>query len=147
MHSRIIQLSHQPITEDEYITEELFYDWFVGTIADHVSPTVDREEDIDWFTRYLSYFGAERKGDAIYFPDNFKENYFKKRLEKLKDRVSKITPEDFYDLAVTFGLVHLINDKYGFYVYLDYLMPLDDFVRKLKGSETFYFGNIIDYRF
>jgi len=134
MHSRIIQLSYQPITENEYITEELFYDWFVGTIADYVSPTVDREADIDWFTRYLSYFGAERKGNAIYFPDNFKENYFKKRLEKLKDRVSN-------------GLVQLINDKYGFYVYLDYLMPLDDFVRKLKGNETFYFGNIIDYHF
>lgn len=147
MHSRIIQLSHQPITEDEYITEELFYDWFVGTIADYVSSTADREGDIDWFTSYLSYFGAERKDDTVYFPDNFKENYFKERLEKLKDRVSKITLEDFYDSAVTYGLVKLINDKYGFYVYLDYLMPLDDFVRKLKGNETFYFGNIIDYRF
>lgn len=149
MHSRIFQLSSQPINEDDYITEDLFYDGFVGSIADYVSSDTDRESDIEWFISFLEKYGVKREGNAAYFPKGFKEIYFEKRLKELKEKVSNMTLHDFCDSFEAYSLCALIEDRYGFYIYTDShgLMTLDDFVRNLENEDKFYFGATIDYHF
>ena len=153
-HSRIFQVSEQPIREYDYICESDFYDgWFLGSVADYVNEDCNRKEDIEWLKDSVNgfTFGVDENGND-YFIIKSKENYFankfdgfKKQIEKLKD----CSFEDFvYGLPDMFRLKELYNDKFGFYINGDYgLDTLDGFVRNASNGDKYYIGNTIDYHF
>ena len=151
MHSRIIQLSLKPIEVDAYIDTETFGydDTFVGTIADYVA-IGDRKEDIEWFTSCLSsYTGVECTKDTILFKEGFRESYFAKKFEQIKEVVGSMTLEAFAtnkEFAVT-TVKGLIEDKFAFYVYMDgTYMTLDYFLRsRMEYGKPYYFGGTVDY--
>ena len=48
MHSRLFQLSLEPIGEDDLIDDfDLQYN-FIGQIADYARDSVDKEDDLEW---------------------------------------------------------------------------------------------------
>ena len=49
MHSRIIELSKDPILEHERMCESSVPDWFYHSIADYTDADTDRDHDIKWF--------------------------------------------------------------------------------------------------
>lgn len=148
MHSRIFQLSTRPISESNYITESLFYNGFVGNIADYVSNDVDRDKDIEWFISTIEIYGAEynKADESILFTRGFKEKYFEHRFNRLKKIISTMTLEDFTRSGVwVYEIEKLVDDKFGFYIYEGHLQTLDEFVRCLETEVAFYIGGIIDY--
>ena len=49
MHSRIIELSKEPVLKQERISEASIPEWFCNTIADYTDANTDRDHDIKWF--------------------------------------------------------------------------------------------------
>lgn len=155
MHSRIFQLSNEPVSKEDYIGEDFFFeDSFIGSVADYVDGDTNREEDIQWFINSLSsysdYFEYDKDEQSIIFKDGFGKKYFSKRFEKLKELVNNMTINEFCnDFVKVYTIKDLIENKFGFYV-VDHnyvIRPLDDFIRNLTPNEKYYFGATIDYHF
>lgn len=155
MYSRIFQLSKKPLVREDYISEDMFYDGFVGTIADYVSSDVDRKYDIEWFKEFLEPYGAKvcEKAEQVYFPKGFKASYFKERYEEFKELAEKTSFEVFAGLSndtlSLYKLTSVIESKYGFYVVVHgYPESLDDFIRYMDDEDaTYYIGATIDYHY
>lgn len=154
MHSRIFQLSLDVIPLDDYIKEEDFYeDPFLGSVADYVSDDTNRDEDIKWLKSMLEPLGAifkkESHRDVVIFPADFKRQYYNARFLEFKKLAQEMTLDEFCGWQKPAKLSELISDKYGFYIYVNYPEPIDDFVRTLSGEkeEKYYIGGTIDYHF
>ncbi len=154
MHSRIFQISENPVKKEEYINVDKILDSesFVGTIADYVAES-DREEDIEWLVSCIKDYGIEydNQQDMIIFKKGFKENYFQGRFEKLKEKINSMTLEEFAkgDFSL-YEIRMLIEEKFGFYVYYkgdycDDIMPFDSFVRMMEEERKYYIGGTLDY--
>jgi len=152
MHSRIFQLSESPISKEDYITEELFYDDFVGQIADYVDDSTEREEDIKWLINTIEKYGAtyNEKEQSIVFLKGFKDSYFKERFQKLKEVIQNMNLSEFSTgFMKVYELKDLIEDEYGFYIYYnDSYAPIDAFVREdVEEGKKYFIGNVLDYHF
>jgi hypothetical protein len=155
MHSRLFQLSEEVIAKDNYIEEQDLYDSFVGPIADYVEESENRIDDLGWLASELTPHGAtiDIEQGTVYLPKGFKISYFKKRYEEFKKLAGRISLEAFAgvdgapDAHWKHPLEMLIENKFGFYVYTDYLQTLSDFVRYAKEDTTYYVGAIFDYHY
>ena len=161
-HSRIFQLSTEVIDQDEYISEDYFYDDFVGTIADYVSGDTDRNGDIEWFLSVVGEFGAtlNSEDESLIFNQGFKENYFRERLDSLKQMVQDVSLSAFSgnfgdatsveEFLAVYRIEKLVNDTNSFYIYNNAeggYGTLDHFVRNLEEGKKYFFGATIDYHF
>ena len=152
MHSRIFQVSLNPIEKADYITESNYdYEhWFVNEIADYVSDDCDKDEDIKWLKDCVDglNFGSDDNGD--YFIVESKEAYFEKKFIAFKealDKINKCTLSDFS--KGIFEIYHLnisYEDRYGFYIDADgEVMTFDAFIRCCVENEKYYLGATCDY--
>lgn len=156
MHSRIFQVSREPIDKEDYIDESNYYDhWFTNLIADCVNGDTDRGDDVKWLKECYEKsglsFGKDSGGE--YFIIDDKAKYFKPKFEefcKALDELKKITLEDFSSNKCNMP-VYLLkgahNDKFGFYIDSDEtsLRTLDEFVRYADIGIKYYIGVTIDY--
>ncbi len=158
MHSRIFQISKQPIDKTDYIEEDNYYDhWFTNQIADYVNGDTNRESDIDWLKSCYNNqglsFGADDNGE--YFVIEDKNKYFApkfERFQKLLQELSAVTLDDFVSHKTSlqmYSLKEAYNDRYGFYVDSEdiFLVSFDEFVRCSKVGVKYYIGATIDYHF
>lgn len=152
MHSRLFQLSLEPIEESDFIEEYDLEDCFIGQIADYAVESDDKIGDIKWLDSVLKPHGAiiDHEKKTIFFPEGFKISYFKKKYESFKEAVDSLTIEKFAGVSERSGMdmyiiKSLLEDKFGFYIYVDYPQTLDDFVRYLEENKMYYIGNIMDY--
>ena len=53
MHSRIIELSKEPVLKQERISEASIPEWFYNTIADYTDANTDRDHDIKWMSQRM----------------------------------------------------------------------------------------------
>lgn len=157
MHSRIYQITTDPVPADEYLSEGYFYEhWFVGSIADYVAGGLKRESEIDSFKELL----VKRTVAVFHGDDCFsilphgKEAYFRYAYADFNDAVKKaasISLEDFAGNGECSSLVYRIKnsfcDKFGPYVSSDEFdtIPLDDFIRDAELGKRYYIGGILDY--
>ena len=154
MHSRIFQVSMNPIEKYDYIRESDYYDhWFTNEIADYVNGDTDRESDIEWLQEYSNAFDFGADDDGIYFIVKDKAEYFKpsfKRFQEAINTINNYTFEDFVDgfYGAMYQLKDAYEDKFGFYINADgETMSLDSFVRRCVTGEKYYIGATIDYHF
>lgn len=156
MHSRIFQISREPISKDKYISEDDFYDsGFIGEIADYVSDDTNRDDDIEWIKARLEGV-VDFNGDSFTIKDQRKyfEKSFSDFLEAIKD-ISLLTFKDFCTDANDFSykmykLENAYRDEFGFYIndIGEYgTEPFDDFMRRAKNGDVFYIGATLDYHF
>ena len=153
MHSRIFQVSMEPINKHEYIEESDYWDhWFTNEIADYVNDNTNRCDDIEWLRNCYEHngmeFGSDNNGE--YFIVESREQYFKRSFDRFKAAIDKIkdcTLEDFAN-----GLEHMwhiedaYENKFGFYVNADgETINLDSFIRACALNEKYYIGGTIDY--
>ena len=155
MHSRIFQVSMEPFDECDYIEESNYYDhWFTNSIADYVSDSFSRSEDLKWLedcydTKGIE-FGVDDNGEYLVIKS--KQKYFKDNFEGFIDILNKIkerTLDDFmYGIPELYTLNALHEDKYGFYIDANgELMTLDSFIRLCTTEEKYYIGGTIDYHY
>ena len=153
MHSRIFQISKEPITKDNYAHTSRYEDGFVGRIADYVVESDSKASDISWLT--TCHEGLKVEGNTLtiiskeeYFEKSFTE--FKNLLEELKD----YTITDFIDRKNWMKFYNLkasYNEEYGFYIddndeYFG-IATLDEFMRNVEDGDVYYIGCIFDYHF
>lgn len=152
MHSRIFQVSMEPIEKDYYICESDYWEsWFLNSIADYVNDDCDRTEDIQWLKDCCDNamtFGQDKNGD--YFIINSKTKYFEKAFERFKlalDKIKDTTIDDFAQgIFEVWQLKNAHEDRFGFYADVDgELMTFDAFVRLCATGEKYYIGGTIDY--
>lgn len=157
MHSRIFQVSKEPIKKEDYISKRYFDDhWFVRTIADYVSDYTDIVRDIEWLKEATKDRGFEFGEDenGMYFVITDKIKYFEGRAEEIRLHASKlinVTAEEVADggigLAV-YMLKEAYDDEHSFYIICDdWMNSLDHFTRSNKEGDKFYFGATFDYHF
>lgn len=163
MHSRIIQISHEPIAEEDYLDEYRYVDGFVGHIADYVSES-DRASDIDWLENCLN--GAiEVSKDKSFFWVTDKAKYFERKFEGFQEYARKLSGFTLEDFAgdgearewgesldsVMWKLRSIYDDEYAFYVddgdeYAG-IETLDSFMRRAVNGDKYYLGATFDYHF
>lgn len=151
MHSRIFQVSMEPILKTYYINESNYYDhWFTREIADYISDSTNRAEDIDWLASYGKgiVVSADEDGEFLIVTD--REKYFKNAFEDFKEAIDEIkncTITEFSKgLHNMWKITSAYEDKYGFYVDADgELITLDRFVRTCALNAKYYIGATVDY--
>ena len=158
MHSRIFQISKNPIDKEDYIDELHYYDhWFTNSVADYVNGGTNREDDIGWLkecyeNRGLS-FGVDNGGEYVIVVDKYKffEESFEAYQKALKE-LSEVTIDDFvtgkYGMKMC-RLTSAYDDQFGFYVDSKEsgLETLDTLIRHSDNGTKFYIGATIDYHF
>ena len=159
MHSRIFQVSENPVPVDERISEDRYYDGFVGSHADYV---VTVEYQSDDYRDDLRWIREANNGIKVDIPNGTitvtsKKEYFDKKHDTFKELASEladITLEDFTSGRQRFkmhDLTSAYDNKYGFYIddYDEYagLTTLDDWVRSVEENKVYYVGSIFDYHF
>ena len=156
MHSRIFQLSTKgKISKDDYINEEGLNNpessgsWFINSIADYVTESNDRKDDIKWLLDTIESYGIEfnEQEEYIIFKKGFIENYFKERYNMFKEEVENLTLKNFIDFFQACKLKSLIMEKYTFYINCGRLglVSMDTFVRALEEDVKYYIGGTLDY--
>lgn len=157
-HSRIFQISENPITEKNLIHESNYDENFVGQIADYVQAIPYKEKDIEdlkWLQNCVE--GIEIDLEARTLVVTSKEKYFEKKFEtfqniaeeiscfKIQDFINPSSHNKFQDLQEAF------NEEYAFYVDDNYenigLATLDTWVRNAEEDKPYYIGQVIDYHF
>lgn len=153
MHSRIFQISEEPIEEENYALESDYYGNFIGHIADYVNEQEDdeRKDDIEWLAKSLEG-AAKIRGNKMTILS--KEKFFEKKYEGFIKTAKKVAMMTFDDFITSVGEedLYVLNsyhsNKYGFYVDEDgYPLTLDDFFRNVKDGDTYYIGATFDYHY
>lgn len=166
MHSRIFQVSREPIVKDDYITEDRYFEGFCDTIADYVDGDTDRNEDIAWLKNVLkdvATFDDDKECFTIVNKLEYFKNSYNQYMQLMK-YLSDMTLEQFAGLVplettegqpysnlstAVFALDNTYNDKYSFYMddNGEYYgnQTLDNFMRNTKEGDTWYLGSTIDY--
>lgn len=151
MHSRIFQVSLEPIDKSNYITESDYWDhWFTHEIADYVNADCDRDEDVKWLSDCAKGYAVGSDDNGEYFIVTSKTEYFGQAFERFKstlDRIKDCTIEDFvqgfYEMWM---LKDAYENRFSFYVDADgELLNFDKFIRLCVTGEKYYIGGIIDY--
>lgn len=152
MHSRIFQVSMEPINEEEYICEGDYYEhWFTREIADYVSDDCNREKDIEWLTEIANGYIVSKDdyGEYLIVTDKkeyFSENY--KQFIKALDEIGTPTLEEFVNGIDLWDLRTAHEDRFGFYIDADgELMTFNKFIRKCVVNAKYYIGGIVDYHY
>jgi hypothetical protein len=158
MHSRIFQISKNPIDKVDYIEESNYWDhWFIGSIADYVNGDTDRESDIEWLKHCYNneglLFGVDEGGE--YFIVEDKHKYFAKNFEafqKALKELTDVTIDDFITGKYGMNMCNLklaYDDELGFYVDGDDtgMETFDSCIRSSSNGTKFYIGSTIDYHF
>ena len=155
MHSRIFQVSSEPITEENLIEEDRYYEWEHADYVNKQASSTDIESDLKWLQTANNGIKVNVEEKTITITS--KEEYFTKshdEFKKLAEELSTISLEDFingkadmkfYDLKCAY------EDKNGFYIDDNYeccgLTNLDNWVRNAEENKTYYVGSIFDYHF
>lgn len=151
MHSRIFQVSLNPIDKNDYIRESDYWDhWFLNEVADYVDDDCDAYDDVKWLQDCVKgiTFGGDENGTYLVVVS--REEYFRRSFEKFKitlDKIKDCTLEDFSKgFHEMWQLKDSYEEKFGFYVDADgELMSFDRFVRLCTTEEKYYIGGTLDY--
>ena len=161
MHSRIFEISSQPIEAESRLTEYAVPEWFCGSIADYVDTVreEEREDDMNWLA---GRFGGncERVGDKLEFKEMTQEDYFRFDYIKFQESLTVLQACDLESFSgkrylpslyeAMYQVKSAYEDRFGFYVYdrdCEELMTLDNWVRNMNVSVPSYIGGIVDYHF
>ena len=157
MHSRIFQVSTEPIEKCDYIIESDYWDhWFTNSFADYVNDDCDREYDISWldscYGTDILEFGVDNNGN--YFIIKNKQKYFEGKYNRFVETIEKIKNCTIDEFIKSIGheiwtLKDAYEDKFGFYIQTSEngLITLDSFMRAYPEGTKFYIGGTIDYHY
>ena len=157
MHSRIMGI----LTKENYnkLTEEnggsipmpdfTVFDSLPGW-ADYVNDDVDFQDDFAWLCEYLNndYFEYNPETHVIKFQKGYKEEFFKKRFNLLKEIINKENAlEVFCSPTESWEMRTCIRDETGFLITDDYGSwdYLDEFIRYLETDVEYVVFGSLDY--
>lgn len=158
MHSRIFQISKEPIRPENYIKD--CPERFVNSIADYAVVSDSREFDIRLLAQMPGINMHNSDEHFIVDPEKYFEKSFQafvNHIEEVKQltNIGSFTGDGNNPYALGYCLSVLMNDyddKYGYYVSLlddsDCLLTLDYFVRFVAEADCkYHIGGVLDYHF
>ena len=158
MHSRIYQVSTEPISTDELSHEHDYEDYFVGRIADYVAEIEYKgkgyEQDLKWLQEATD--GIEVNTEKGTMKITSREAYFRNKYYTFQEFLRKLNSMTLTEFIEQYGRARLnlyelqcaYEDKYSFYVDVaGETEPLDSFVRSAEENKVYYIGTITDYHF
>lgn len=159
MHSRIFEISTDPIPQEEHMTENDFdYDhWFFHDVADYVTDDANRDSSVEWLFDSLTIGDGliTVDGDSFILHEGYQAAYWGNRHQafvQLAETLQGIAFEEFAQSGVSVLLYQaeqLHEQKFGLYVVAresgDELTTLDEFIRYAKAETRYYIGGTIDY--
>lgn len=162
MHSRIFQVSREPIEPAGYINTFDIPDHFQSGIADYVDDVDDRQAELDFLMK--SFQGILEPGpeeNSFCVTDESRERYFQGSYQRFREicaLLQTITLGAFIGTEPGPGrkpvslFMYELNEaysvKYGYYIYEDdELQPLNQWLREADSDSVYYFGNVLDYHF
>lgn len=162
MHSPIIQLSYNPVPEDEYITpddiRECDIDYFGMDYVSHGDSMWGFKDVLDTLERCLpkGMFVLDKENRKLIPTDD--DSAMRVWFESRKEKVSKTSYESFITGSGFFDLRHMFTDwlEYGdgiVFHFEDWCGGCQSFLRTLldifydhKGKEI-YIGGVLDYHY
>lgn len=158
MHSRIFQVSSEPIQEDDMIQEYRYEDNLMNGIADYVAKQTQSEEvkaDLEWLAQACKGIQVDVNKRTLIVTS--KAEYFEQKHEQFKElaeKFSTISLEDFISTKAGFDFYDLksaYEDKHSFYIddndeYCG-LAPMDNWIRYAEENKVYYIGSVFDYHF
>ena len=152
MHSRIIELSKDPILKHERMCESSVPDWFYHSIADYTDADTDRDHDIKWFLDAVArVVDVAEDGKSFTFKPKAKQKYFERQYHAFLDKACELTGisldafvgEAKYDIGMAmYKLNEHYQDKFSLYVYFnDELKSLDQWIRETALSGSFFYNS------
>lgn len=162
MHSRVFEISTEPIAEEDRLTSDGLSDGFFSSVADYAVDSDNREEDIKWFFECAHdvIVPNEDKSGFRLVP-GAKEAYFKNAFQQFKECLAVLSTATLGAFAGTengplsdsmdmwmYKLKSAYSDKFSFYIYSDgEMFPMDDWMRHADLNESYFFGGVCDYHF
>lgn len=155
MHSRIFQVSSEPIKNDELIDECRYEDWDTADYVVEQTTEEEQKSDMEWIMTACKGIKVDTEKRTITITS--KKEYFDERHDRFKElaeELSDITLEDFISTKMYFKFYELqscYEDKCGFYIddndeYTG-LTNMDNWVRNTEENKVYYIGSIFDYHF
>ena len=159
MHSRIYQVSENPISQDK-LSREHDYEFLVGSVADYVAEvaykSIEYISDLEWLQSATDGLEIDTEKGTLIIKS--KKEYFEKKYDTFKEylqRLQDVTLEEFIKdkayFEVYFEICELksaYNDNHAFYINSDDdCETLDSFVRFKEENKVYYIGSIMDYHF
>ena len=150
MHSRIFQISDNPITEENLI-EESNYDG--NESFDYVVTSNEIKKDLQWLQGVTQGLEINIKEKTITIKS--KREYFSKKHDtfiELAEKLSSTTLDEFIkgkNISDFINLKDAYEEEHAFYIDDNYecfgLTTLDNWVRNAEENKAYYIGNIFDY--
>lgn len=118
MHSRIIELSKDPILKHERMCESSVPDWFYHSIADYTDADTDRDHDIKWFLDAVAgAVDVAEDGKSFTFKPKAKQKYFERQYHAFLGQACELTGisldafvgETKYDIGMA---MYKLNEHY-----------------------------------
>lgn len=161
MHGAIIQISKEPIGEDNSINVDKYYNGtFVPEHADYVRKMTDSERtaEITSLDSWLREIDCGKIEDDVLYVTN-KENFFKEPYENFNQTLESLNQRnDFKTFVKGYTMEWAIrrlgvvfNGLHSYYVdwnddeATDDALTLTDLFRELNDGDKIYIGELIDY--
>ena len=156
MHSRIYQISTEPVKLEDYLCESDFSEhWFIGSIADYVDRDVDRDADIKNLREHLVNVALFDTVDSFVILPSGKETYFADAYAAFtaaRDKTISMGLSEFASVgfsAPVYSMKNAFCDKFALYVSSDEFntIPFDEFIRCADSGCRYYIGGTLDYHY
>ena len=159
MHSKIITVSTEPIEpfetvlDDSTLSENGFYPWicdYYGNVDESSAKAVVRSWTEMLSEQYEDLIETDNESYVI-FKKGFKTAYTKDLIDKIRKYVLEKVPSSLADYShpsiMTYGLMRIIEDQFGLYIFAGPMYTEDRFFKELNEETTYRFGNVIDYHY
>ena len=117
MHSRIFQVSREPITEENKISEYRYDEGFVGNNGvDYVVPTDNRQADLEWLTfchrgiKVETSYDITKKG-ITKLTIVSKEEYFEEKFNEFQEGLKKLSDYTLSDFINNANWLKIVIEK------------------------------------
>ncbi len=162
MHSKIYQISSQPISKEDYASPSDFYD-NSGDFADYIGDEVlgeERENYIGWFAVSVKdVFTAVGDGVLVYKGKEALHEFKQKWADRIKEMANELTADNLLTELRLFSLREVTERTH---VDISYRVTIEDWCggvaypfgelfewanSQLKEGDHIYIGAIIDYHY
>lgn len=160
MHSRIFQISTEPIVKENYLNEDTLYQGD-GSFYDYCSniDDVERKENIACLVKDILPKGMfELLGDDAMRYNGGLEQWKEEYVTNIHKRADALTVENMLEWSSTYylkrAIINPLDTEYHFYLdgsgcqsFAEQSFAFMQFVSTLEPGTILYIGGVIDYHF
>ena len=162
MHSRIFQVSQEPIAQEDLMNEYSIPEYFHNGVANYVAEVSDQEAELAYFIESeAGILEAGKEKHTFRLAPQGRENYFRDNYKQFRELCALMLtaslgafigtepgPANQQFSYLMYKLNDSYRDHYGYYIFeRDELKPFCDWLREANAEAVYYLGNVLDYHF